>query len=338
MRKNLSTENVFYREALLAMSRYNTLKGINSLTDWDQEHIFYNPLFLSKSGKTLKLTKFCEERKIFQFDQLLEEKIRSVRNQPTRKPLISISDQLVLQLTNRFDILTLVNGDVVPFTGVTEKILYEEAIMQRFRAHHSQERWGNELGLPFVWEDVWTSVHNQLSLNETVDVIWRQIHLNFYTQYSYNKWHKTSGVCPLCLQVPQNIFHIILYCSTVTRIWNDIEPVLMKLHNVRVSNEEKAFGIVKKKPSNGVLARNWVSYLMRQVISDAERLAHYAAISVLGIKKKIQEKFRSEVHMGFFRSDHGNHLLSFEEVITHNGVLSQRPRNGDLSISELFSS
>ena len=61
MRKNLSTENVFYREALLAMSRYNTLKGINSLTDWDQEHIFYNPLFLSKSGKTLKLTKFCEE-------------------------------------------------------------------------------------------------------------------------------------------------------------------------------------------------------------------------------------------------------------------------------------
>ena len=60
----------------------------------------------------------------------------------------------------------------------------------------------------------------------------------------------------------------------------------MRLHNVRVSNEEKAFGIVKKKPSNGVLARNWVTYLMRQVISDAERLAHYAAISVLGIKKQ----------------------------------------------------
>ena len=106
--------------------------------------------------------------------------------------------------------------------------------MLRFRAHHSQERWANELGLPFVWEDVWTSVHNQLSLNETIDVIWRQIHLNFYTQYSSNKWHKTSGVCSLCHQVPQTIFHIILYYSTATRVWNDIEPVLMRLHNVRV--------------------------------------------------------------------------------------------------------
>ena len=336
MRNNLKTDNVFYREALLAISRYNTLKGINSLTDWDKEHIFYNPLFLSKSGKTLKLTKFCEEREIFYFDQLLEEKIKLVRNQTVRKPLIKISDQLVLQLTNRFDILTLVNGDVVPFTGVTEKIIYEEAIMQRFRTHHSQEKWANELGLPFVWEDVWTSVHHQLSLNETIDVIWRQIHLNFYTQYSYNKWHNTNGVCPLCHQVPQNIFHIILYCNTVTSIWNDVEPVLIRLHNVPVSNEEKAFGIVKKKPSNGVLARNWVTFLMRQVISDVERLAHYAAIPVSDIKHRIQEKFRSDVQMGFFRSDQGNHLSSFQEVITHNGVLSRRPRHGDLSISELF--
>jgi hypothetical protein len=338
IRRNLVTDNAFYREALLAMSRFNVLKGINSLADWDKEHIFYNPLFLSKTGKTLKLTKFCEDRGIYTFDQLLEEKIKAVRDQPVRQPLIKISDQLVLQLTKRFDVLTLVNGDEVPFTAVTEKILYEEAIMQKFRAHHSQEKWGNELGLPFLWEDVWTSVHNQLSTNETIDVIWRQLHLNFYTQYSYNKWHKTNEVCPLCHQFPQSIFHIILYCHTVVRVWNDIEPLLRKLHNVRVSNEEKAFGIVQKKPSNGVLARNWVTYLMRQVISDVERLAHYATITIPEIKDRIEEKFRSEVRLGFFRSDQGNHLFSFEEVITHNSVLSRRPRGGDLSISRLFPS
>ena len=73
MKSNLKTDNTFYREALSAMSRFSTLKGINSIADWDKEHIFYNPLFLSKSGKTLKLTKFCEERKIFTFDQLLEQ-------------------------------------------------------------------------------------------------------------------------------------------------------------------------------------------------------------------------------------------------------------------------
>ena len=184
----------------------------------------------------------------------------------------------------------------------------------------------------------WASIHNQLSANETIDVIWRQLHLNFYTQYSYNKWHKTSGVCPLCHKLPQSIFHIILYCKTVARVWSDIEPLLRKLHNVGVSNEEKAFGIVQKKPSKGVLARNWVTYLMRQVISDIERLAHYNTITVPEIKDRIEEKFRSEIRMGFFRRDQGNHLLSFEEVITHNSALAQRPRGGELSVSRLFPS
>ena len=151
-----------------------------------------------------------------------------------------------------------------------------------------------------------------------------------------NKWQKTSGVCPLCHKLPQSIFHIILYCRTVVSLWNDIEPLLRKLHNAPVSNEEKAFGIVRKKPSNGVLARNWVTYLMRQVISDTERLAHYATITIPEIKNRIEEKFRSEVRIGFFRSDQGKHLFSFEEVITHKAVLSRRPRGGDLSINRLF--
>ena len=76
---------------------------------------------------------------------------------------------------------------------------------------------------------------------------------------------------------------------------------------------------------------------MRQVVSDVERLAHYRTISVTEIKDKIQEKFRAEVHMGFFRSDQGNHLFSFDAVITHNSVLAQRP-GGDLSINRLFPS
>ena len=122
----------------------------------------------------------------------------------------------------------------------------------------------------------------------------------------------------------------------VVGIWNDIEPLLVRLYSVPVSNEEKAFGIVKKKPSEGVLARNWLTFLMRQVISDVERLAHYATISVSKIKDKIQEKFSSEVHMGFFRSTQGNHLFSFEKVITHNSVLTQRHQNGDLYIAPLF--
>ena len=94
-RRNLVTDKAFYQEALLAMSGFNVFKEINSLADWDKEHIFYNAHFLSKTGKTLKLTKFSEDRGIYTCYQLLEERIKAVRNQPVRQQLIKISDQLL---------------------------------------------------------------------------------------------------------------------------------------------------------------------------------------------------------------------------------------------------
>ena len=44
----------------------------------------------------------------------------------------------------------------------------------------------------------------------------------------------------------------------------------MRLHDIRVSDEEKAFETVRKKPSNGVLAGIPDEYLMRHVFSDVE--------------------------------------------------------------------
>ena len=85
--------------------------------------------------------------------------------------------------------------------------------------------------------------------------------------------------------------------NTIFRIRNDVEPVLIRQQNVRVSNEGNAFGIVQKKPSNGLLDRNWVTYL-RLIISDVER---QSTISKTEIKYRIQETFGSEVHMGFVR-------------------------------------
>ena len=59
----------------------------------------------------------------------MEEKIMVFRDQPVRKPLIKISHQLVLHLSQSFDVLTLINGVEVPFTAVTEIIIYAEAII-----------------------------------------------------------------------------------------------------------------------------------------------------------------------------------------------------------------
>ena len=105
----------------------------------------------------------------------------------------------------------------------------------------------------------------------TKTIIWEQIHLNYYTQYTYNKWHKRSEKCFLCNKIPESRFHIILHCDFTNDLWNEIEPILKKIHPKHVTDEEKAFGIIERKQTPGILIRNWITYLLRECISKEER-------------------------------------------------------------------
>ena len=108
-------------------------------------------------------------------------------------------------------------------------------------------------------------------------MIWQQIHLNFYTQHSYNKWHKKQQSCPLCKKIPENIYHIILHCDVTNTLWKGIELILRELHPPMVTEEEKAFGIVQKRKTTGIIQRNWPTYLLRNCISQTERTAYHAS-------------------------------------------------------------
>ena len=114
---------------------------------------------------------------------------------------------------------------------------------------------GNTL---IVWEEAWESLHNTLVSNETRTAIWEQLHLNFYTQYSYNKWHKASDLCPLCDKLPESIFHIILHCDFVNTIWSHLQATLSHLHTKTLDDTEKALGIVHIKKTPGMIMRNWL--------------------------------------------------------------------------------
>ena len=75
---------------------------------------------------------------------------------------------------------------------ITQKELYEEALNKKYSQDYSyQTKWGIKLGNLVIWDEVWIMVHNFLLTNQTKTAIWEQLHLNFYTQYSYNKWHGT---------------------------------------------------------------------------------------------------------------------------------------------------
>ena len=153
------------------------------------------------------------------------------------------------------DIIISTSLKYITFKEVSQK-QYEEAIARDSREHHAQLKWFDKLHLSVNWEYIWQAVHNTLSINETKTLIWKQIHLNFYTQYMYNIWHKEENECPLCKKIPESVYHIILECQFTNELWKQIEPFLKKLHPANVTDDEKAFGIAQKNETVGVLLRN----------------------------------------------------------------------------------
>ena len=335
----LKTESIFYKEALLSLASFETRKGIQEVQHWDREHIFYNPLITRKNGEVFTLTKYCEENNVYKLEKLLEEKAKEVRKRPFDKVLTNMLSKIQINTSVRKeDILITHNGKEIKFAQLTQKQLYEEAIISTGRDHHSQVKWVEKLNTSIIWEDVWSAVHNILSTNQTKSTIWQQIHLNFYTQYSYNKWHKKMELCPLCHKMPTNIYHLILVCDFTKKLWEDIEPVLNELHPVIVSEEEKAFGIVQKKITTGILLRNWLTYLLRNCIMQEEREAYHATkkTDLEKTKRNFNQAMGFEIYKKSIRYKNENNSAFFDKMITHEGVLCKKGEDGVYQVREVF--
>ena len=339
LQNQLKTESKFYKEALLAIAKCEIRKGIQDIQLWDKEHIFYNPLFTNENGKPLTLTKYCEKKNIYNLEQLLDEKVKESRHFPFDKVLTNMLSKIKINTSVRKeDILVTGNGEEIKFTQLTQKYLYEETLITVGRDHHSQVKWVLKLNKSIIWDEVWKTVHNILSTNRTKNVIWQQIHLNFYTQYSYNKWHKIQEVCPLCQKVPEDIYHIIIGCSFVNRLWEDIEPLLKRFHPITITEEEKAFGIVQKKQTTGILLRNWLTFLLRECIAQEEREAYHAKkiSKVQKIKKKFNQAVDLEIHIKIIQYRSENNLEFLEKIITHADVLCQKGEDGVYEVTKIF--
>ena len=334
----LKTSSEFYTEALSAMATFETRKGIQNVQQWDNEHLFYNPLFTDENGKTFTLTQHCENNKLYTFDQLLEERAKENRKLPFDKYLIKYFDKIRLntEITKEDNIITY-SLDEIKFTDITEKQLYEEAILLRSGDHTSQLKWVNKLGCIGDWKDIWNNVHNSLSTNNTKNIIWQQLHLNFYTQYSYNKWHKAQAPCPLCNKIPDSIYHIMLHCQFTNKLWQDIEPTLMNIYPFSVSDEEKAFGIPQKQKQNQIMLRNWITYLMRTCISEAERRAYYSnTVNIANTKIIVKNAISSEIRVKAYQYKSTGNLTYFEKIITHAHAICKKIGEAEYQVFEIF--
>ena len=336
----MAIDSIFYKEALTASSIFERKKGIRDIKDWDEEHLFYNPLIMGKSGKVLKMTEYYSKNGIYKLSQLLEEKSKKARNLPFNRTLTALAESIILDTNVRKDeMVFLGNNKEVKMSLITQKELYEDAILKITTDHTYQTKWVEKLETVIVWEVVWNSVHNFLLSNKTRTAIWEQLHLNFYTQYSYNKWHGKQDVCPMCRKVPESIYHIILNCDFVNNIWTQIQPVLSQLHRKPITDEEKALGVVDIKSTTAMLLRNWLTYKLREQVMLFERMGYHSPnkVSFDLFKARFNQAMATEIKQLMFRYRNENKLPFFDEVIAYQGILCKKIQEGEYCFKTFFS-
>ena len=269
----------------------------------------------------------------------MNEKSKEARNLPSDKKIVSFVNTIKLDLdVRKDDMVYFADTTDTKMAMITQKQLYEDAILRKSRDHIYQTKWQMKIPTLILWDEVWKSVHHFLLLNKTKTAIWEQLHLNFYTQYSYNKWHGSLEMCPLCNLIPESIYHTILNCDFVKTLWTKVTPTLMKLHDKPVDDEEKALGIVHIKKSNGMVLRNLITYMMRELILNFERKAYHTSKipSMNTFEAKFNQSIAALVKNWMYKYSNENKLNIFENIFTYKSVLCVKVQVGEYCIKKIF--
>ena len=337
--RTLRTDNTFYKEAFKALSILELMKGIPTREDWDNENIFHNPLVLGKTGKTLKVTDHFRKNKIFKLGQLLEEKAKAARGIVHDRFQVSLLKNITLKMgpfevgAVKEDWIFFANATDTKISCITQKDIYEDTILRKSGDHKYQTKWAKRFNIIILWDAVWNSVHSSLHSN----YIWEQLHLNFYSQSSPNKWHDTLDFCPLCHEIPTDIFHIMLNCKFTNTLWEDLQSLLYRLQSKRINDEEKALGLINIKSSPGILLRNWVTFKLREQILKFEKIAyHSGGVNINSFKVDFNHSMASEVKHIILRYTNEGSVTKIDKLIAYRGVLCKKDSKGYYVTNPIF--
>ena len=298
--KILTTPSAYYTNAIRAITKFHLRKKID---DVREEKLFYNPTFQNASNNPLRINATCERNAIFTYGQVLTEYENQQNKLPHRKCIARVYLQIKHQDTedrNESTFYDTVEDKHIYLRLITHKFIYDRLIKLTYNEHHHRKKWHDHFGCEVNWDNVWAAVHNPVSTEETKTIVWEQIHLNNYTTYSYNKWHKNQVPCPFCLLTPQEPHHIPISCMVIAKLWKDLEVHLKHIHPAPLSDDEKIFGIHGTTPN--VILRNWLTYLFRQIVMEQEHRAFHnkkGPSNAQDIRSALNCKVKSEIWLKY---------------------------------------
>ena len=270
---HLKTSSCFYKEAIKGLSMLETRKKIchNST-----EHLFYNQAI--RVRETNKVLIFQNNANIdtTKLAPILEAYENMIHGCPFTRRYSNLYTRLDLRLlANTKDYLLIIDNKSHAFQTVPLKLLYTSLLQLKpsYKDHCSRAKWQELSLIPLDWQKIWQTVHNTLASECTKSAIWEQLHLNFYTQYNFNKWHSAALPCSFCTKLPEDVFHVILNCPFVKVLWNDLHPLLERIHAAPITEYEMAFGLFGTTPP--ILLRNWLTFILRELVEKQEKRAYY---------------------------------------------------------------
>lgn len=353
IKRNLKTNNSFYKEALDSITKLNVGKHYNDIMD---EVVFFNPIFTTTRDDEVHE----DTIKPFQGNQILS-KIRTYgdllaaeSNVPpklaaaVRKKIHSIHN--IRDSDDEHSVYATKGGKIYTFgpsnSTATQYVIYAELIQAQSGDHIYQTKWVDydegRIRSMIDWDKVWESVHVPFYTEELKSTIWEQIHLNFYTTYNYNKWHKALQPCPLCHKIPEDIYHIFFDCKFTKVMWKRVEKVLLKITPTPVTDIEKAVGLQPRegRPSLADILRNWITFSLRHFIMLEERRAYYIKDYHLQSVEKFFTKFnfktQEELRVKKLLFDHRGASAKFKNLVTYKNAVASVAADGSLLWKDLM--
>ena len=335
VKKYFNSTSSFYDEAIKAVTKLRIWKKSPTIRE---ERFFYNPIFTSEGTdeddfheKTIEPFKGNKQlAQIITFGALLDA--QTTLTEPKLKAAVRRKLESITYIRPDVDDHLIIGHDhkEYKFSLITQKFLYSELVHLDYKDHSYQTKWAlenDDIDL-IQWEKIWESVYDNFHSDAVRSTIWEQIHLNFYTTYNYNKWHNSLTPCPLCRQIPEDVFHIFFDCKYTKELWQRLQNTLLKIDARNISNHEKAFGLQarNRQEKSSTILRNYITFSLRHHIMVEERKAYH--------RKSVTQanKFLHDFNLFLLKELKEKSILyklrglqtKFENIVTTNEVVASK--------------
>lgn len=209
---------------------------------------------------------------------------------------------------------------------MSAKELYWHQIYTNELTSPWKRKWENALpNTEIEWEKMWNNVHCNMLQFKVQSKLWEFTNLNFISSFTLHRMYNTDNVCKQCGQEEESSTHIFLTCNMSLCLYTKFEPLLKKIHNINLSQEEMALGIKieNKNTQKRERLRNYVFATIKYTLfKDRVQTQNTIFQRVTALYNKIRSFISTDLQLKFLFAKKNKNIASFKENFLIQDILA----------------